>query len=150
MWAVFLMMAVLVGPVELPAVAAPVATAKAELTSAALEPGSLRLVTSGVQQSADTAVPAIDTNIVYLSCMAGVSLAALYVAMPPIYDWTNYDGWIPGMWAIASRGLLGCYYGMVLGILYSGAESGVDSMLRGVQGLWPAETVTVAGPGGSS
>ncbi|MEI7608029.1 MAG: hypothetical protein WCJ64_11670 [Rhodospirillaceae bacterium] len=67
--------------------------------------------------------PFIDQNVVFLTCASGASLGALVTGLPPVMGWIPYSGWPTQVTSLALRMGLGCYYGLMAGVVGSGTYS---------------------------
>jgi hypothetical protein len=76
--------------------------------------------------------PFIDQGTVFYSCFLGVAAGTITVALPPMQRWALYNGAIHGMASIGLRAGLGCWFGIMGGVVVSGTQS----TLRMVRESW--------------
>ncbi len=86
-------------------------------------PGFAQLPSNSSMAPPDATAPFIDRGLVMGGCGVGVAVGALSVATYPIWKWAKDAGALVSMGAVTWRSLLGCYYGLIAGFLYSGANS---------------------------
>lgn len=67
--------------------------------------------------------PFIDNNTVFLSCLFGAAIGFAMVNFNPVASWSYYEGFPMGPWALVSRGGLGCYFGLLFGVVASAIHS---------------------------
>lgn len=92
--------------------------------------GAFALVPAAVGGAEETGNtdPFIDRNHVVLGCLFGTALGFVIVNFSPIADWSYYEGWSVGIWAMASRGALGCSFGLLAGVMFSAIRSTARSI----------------------
>jgi len=61
----------------------------------------------------------IDANSVFFGCAAGVTVGALFTALPPLVGWTFYAGALPAVVAMVAASGVGCTVGLFGGVILS-------------------------------
>lgn len=82
-----------------------------------------------------TTPPLLDPATAFYGCGLGAAVGALTVAFPPMASWAR-AGALPGMGAVLMRSGLGCYYGVLTGVAYSGVVWAKAKVKDGWQALF--------------
>ena len=90
---------------------------------AALHQGALRADAATIGSTTAPAAPRsgelIDANSVFFGCAAGVTVGALFTALPPLVGWTFYAGALPAVVAMVAASGVGCTVGLFGGVILS-------------------------------
>lgn len=65
----------------------------------------------------------LDRGTIMAGCGVGIAWGAVSLATYPIWKWAKDAGAILSMGVMAWRSVLGCYYGILGGVVVSGASS---------------------------
>lgn len=103
------------------------------LVLAVLVAGAARVEAAAPQVSPPPSF--VDPAAAFYGCGLGAAFGALTVAFPGMASWAR-AGALPGMGAVFMRSGLGCYYGVLSGVAYSGVRWTTAKIKSGWQSLF--------------
>ncbi len=78
--------------------------------------------------------PFIDPGMVLAGCGIGIAAGSFTVATYPLWKWAKDAGALLSIGILVWRSLLGCYFGLIGGVVTSAADSTLE-MITGGDGL---------------